>query len=155
MDLTISIVSYNTKIKLQACLESIFQYKGKKTFEVIVVDNASEDGSIEMVKSFFPQTALILNSANLFFSCAHNQAFKRAKGKYVLILNSDTLIKNNTFDECLDYFENNSEAGALTCRTTNTDGSFQLNYSEDYRYKLALLNYTFLGKIFPKTKKNI
>ncbi|OGS22591.1 MAG: hypothetical protein A2252_03160 [Elusimicrobia bacterium RIFOXYA2_FULL_39_19] len=153
MDLTISIVSFNTKDKLEACLNSIFNYTGTLDIEVFVIDNASKDNSVEMVKSKFPKVTVITNKENKFLTKAHNMAFDKAKGKYLLILNSDTLINDKTIDECVKFLENNKESGAITCKTYNSDGSFQIIYSKDYTYKLALMNYTFLGKLFPKTKK--
>ena len=83
--LTISIVSYNTKALLRRCLASIFKFTQNLSFEVIVVDNDSTDGSASMVKKYFPQVKLIANSANQFYTGANNQALAISEGEYFLI----------------------------------------------------------------------
>lgn len=112
MDVTISIVSYNTKDLLRRCIKSIYQYTKDISFEVIIVDNASKDGTVEMLRKEFPKIDLIVNQENDFFSKANNQALKIAKGKYFLILNSDTYFVDNSIRKMFDYLEKNSQVGA-------------------------------------------
>lgn len=112
MDLSISIVSFNTKDLLKRCLISIFKYTKNLNFEVIVVDNASLDGSVDMIKKGFPQVKLIVNKKNLFFSKANNQALKISRGKYFLILNSDLFFVNNSIKKMLDFLKKNRAVGA-------------------------------------------
>ena len=92
MDLSVIIVNWNTKKLLEDCLGSIFKFTKDVGFEIIIVDNGSEDGSQSMLKKKFPQVKLIPNKDNLGFAKANNQGIKIAKGKYVLLLNSDTYL---------------------------------------------------------------
>jgi len=112
--LSIVILSHNTKELLKNCLESINKNKDEADLEVIVSDNASTDGSREVVKSQFPWVKLIENEENLGFAAGNNKARNIVSGEYVLILNSDTQIKRRVFKESLKYLANHPEAGALT-----------------------------------------
>ena len=148
MDLSVIVVNWNTKKLLETCLESIYRYadnersfanaqddgkweqddEGVKgiNFEVIVVDNGSSDGSQAMVKKKFPQVKLILNKANLGFTKANNQGIKIAKGDYVLLLNSDAYLIENSFRKLLDRARSIGENfGALGPLLLNEDQSIQ------------------------------
>jgi GT2 family glycosyltransferase len=109
MDVSIVIVSYNTRQLLYNCLESIYRHTKEIEFEVIVCDNGSIDGSIEMVKVDFPNVVLIENAANIGFGPANNKAARVAKGKYLLLLNSDTLFLNNAALMFHSYAEKNKK----------------------------------------------
>lgn len=109
MDVSIIIVNYNTKELTRNCLKSIYEHTYDIDFEVIVSDNGSVDGSIEMIKNEFPQVILIENNANLGFGAANNRGLKIANGKYVFYLNSDTVLLNNAVKIFFDYWENSSE----------------------------------------------
>src|SRR3989344_8809750 len=102
MDLSVIIVNWNTKKLLENCLASIFKFTEDVNFEVIVVDNGSEDDSPKLVKEKFPQVKLIPNKENLGFTKANNQGIKISKGKYILLLNSDTYLIENSFRKLLD-----------------------------------------------------
>lgn len=118
MDVSIIIVNYNTKELTRNCLKSLFERTKDISFEVIVSDNGSNDGSIEMIKSKFPQVVLIENNANLGFGAANNRGLKIAKGKYIFYLNSDTVLLNNAVKIFFDYWENfpeKEQIGALGC----------------------------------------
>ena len=121
LDLTISIVSYNTRDYLRQCLNSIFENTRGVSFELIVVDNASTDGSAEMVAEEFSSVTLICNEENRYFAVAHNQALKLARGEFFLILNSDTVVPSETISKLATFLEDNKQAGAVTCR--EVDGS--------------------------------
>lgn len=123
MTISVIIVNYNTKGLLKRCLASVFQTKLTGDFEVFVSDNGSKDGSIEMVKRDFPQVKLIENGANLGFSKANNVAIKRSSGKYVLLLNSDTEVMNDTFVKTAEYLGANTDVGAMGCKVLLPDGS--------------------------------
>lgn len=118
MNVSVIIVNYNTKELTKNCLASIFEKTKNIDFEVIVSDNGSTDGSIEMIKSDFPQVVLIENNVNLGFGKANNIAAKIAKGKYLLFLNSDTILLNNAvkefFDRAVD--EKNKILGLYSCK---------------------------------------
>lgn len=112
MDLTISIVSYNTNVLLKRCITSIYRYTKGVNFEIIVADNASTDGTVSMIKKEFPKVKVIANKQNAFFAKANNQAIKIAKGKYVLILNADTYLVDNSFKKMFEFMENHPDVGA-------------------------------------------
>ncbi len=125
-DLSIIIVSWNTRDVLRNCLKSVVDGLGGLRTEVFVVDNASKDESAAMVAQDFPQFRLIANSDNVGFAAANNQAIKLASGKYVLLLNPDTLVKSDVLTRSFEYMEQHATVGALACRVLNADGSVQL-----------------------------
>ncbi|MBS0262847.1 MAG: glycosyltransferase family 2 protein [Planctomycetes bacterium] len=126
VDLSIVIVSWNTRDVLRECLKSVAAGLGKIQAEVFVVDNASRDGSPEMVAAEFPQFHLIANQENVGFAAANNQALKIAKGKYQLLLNPDTVVLGDVLTNSLEYMEQHPEVGMLGCRVLNGDRSVQL-----------------------------
>ena len=119
MDVSIIIVNYNTKPFLADCLNSIYEQTKDISFEVIVSDNGSTDGSIEMLKADFPQVILIENNANLGFGAANNRGLAVAKGKYVFYLNSDTILLNNAVKFFFDYWEKSPEKDCLGALGSN------------------------------------
>lgn len=125
IDLTISIVSYNTNDLLKACLKSVYENVNKIRFEVIVVDNNSIDGSIEMIKDRFPEVILIENRNNAGFARANNQAFNKSKGRFFLLLNSDTKLPAGTISAMMEFMELHPEVGIVGCQQIRPDGSIQ------------------------------
>jgi O-antigen biosynthesis protein len=115
MDLSIIIVSYNVKEKLQKNLESIFNSQGDFSFEVFVVDNNSIDGSAEMVEELFPQVRLTKNDRNLGFSVANNMAIKKASGNFILLLNPDMRLFPDTLYSSLAFAQQNPQAVVSSC----------------------------------------
>ncbi|MBP1637283.1 MAG: glycosyltransferase family 2 protein [Bacteroidetes bacterium] len=105
MDVSIIIVNYNTKDLLHNCVESVYRETKEINYEIIVVDNASVDGSQEMVETLFPKVKLIKSEENLGFGKANNVAAKKATGKYLFLLNSDTELKNNAVRLFYDFME--------------------------------------------------
>jgi len=124
MKLSIIIVSYNTIDYLRECLSSIAQFRIKE-MEVFVVDNASIDGSPDMVKTEFPWVRLITNSQNVGFAPANNQALRQCSGKFSMLLNSDTLMLEETIAKIISFMKQHPEAGVVGCKLLNTDGSLQ------------------------------
>lgn len=125
LDVSIIIVNYNTKELTRNCLRSVFDQTKDVDFEVIVSDNGSTDGSIEMIRAEFPQAILIENNANLGFGAANNRGLKIARGKYVFYLNSDTVLLNNAVKLFFDYWESSPEKdqiGALGCVLQDEEG---------------------------------
>ncbi len=155
MDVSVVVVNFNTKDKLSACLESIQKNSGGLSVEVIAVDNASSDGSAQMVRERFPNVKLIQNSENRYFTGANNQGMAAATGRNILILNSDTLVLENSLSAMSSYLDSNPGAGAVTCRMYFPDGSFYKNAAKDFTFGLALLNCTFLGAIFKSAKRRM
>lgn len=125
IELSIIIVNWNTRDLLKDCLESIYQSPPDFPFEVIVVDNGSTDGSQQLVKSNFPGVILIENEENVGYSRANNIGFSKSKGRYILFLNSDTLVHPKTLDEAVKFMEENDDAGIMGCKTLNPDGKIQ------------------------------
>ncbi|MFN8277312.1 MAG: glycosyltransferase [Chitinophagales bacterium] len=124
MDLSVVIVNYNVRYFLEQCLQSVYRAGNGITMEVFVVDNNSQDGSVEMVREKFPQVQLIANSGNPGFSKANNQAMALAKGQYVLILNPDTVVAEDTFGTCIRFMEEQTACGALGVKMIDGKGVF-------------------------------
>lgn len=124
VNVSVVIVSFNTCELLRNCLKSVFEKTTGISFEVIVSDNGSVDGSVEMVKMEFPQVVLVENNANLGFGTANNRGLDVAKGEFVFYLNSDTLLLNNAIKMFYDYWkEHESKSiGALGCNLVDADG---------------------------------
>ncbi|MDP2656213.1 MAG: glycosyltransferase [bacterium] len=125
MKLSIVIASWNVREHLRYCLASLFAYPSKESLEVIVVDNASSDGSVDMVRQEFPQVNLIANEENKGFSTANNQGIRHAKGEYILVLNDDTQIKSETLDALIAYLDTHPDVGVVGPKILNPDGSIQ------------------------------
>lgn len=131
MDLSILIINWNTRKMLRDCLTSVFEGAPEgRRYEVIVVDNASEDGSQAMVRSEFPQVTMIMNDENRGFAAANNQAMAIASGANILLLNSDTLIHGDVLARSLEYMDAHWHVGAMGCRVLNADGSLQHSTSQ-------------------------
>src|SRR3989339_1581033 len=125
-DLSIIIVNTNNKKILRECLASIFQNTHKPSLEVIVSDNGSKDGSQEMVKTSFPQIILIENGENLGFIKATNKGLKISTGRYVCLLNDDTITKDSAFDKMVEFMEKSQKKiGCCAPTLLNVDGTFQ------------------------------
>src|SRR4030042_3303383 len=127
LDLSIIIVSYNTKKLLEDCLYSIKENIGRINYEVIVVDNNSLDGSVELVKSMISEMPLELIEPreNLGFGKANNLGMKRSKGKYILLLNSDTVIKKPFMKEMMTWMDKHPKVAVTSCALRNADSTLQ------------------------------
>lgn len=125
MKLSICIVNWNVSDLLNKCLSSIYKYPPKCDFEVIVVDNASSDGSAAMIKAIFPRVKLIESKDNLGFSKGNNLAIKAAAGELILLLNPDTEVPAGSLDTLVDFIEKHKDAGVAAPKLLNPDGSLQ------------------------------
>ncbi len=125
MKLSIIILCWNDRKVIRDCLTSIYAETRRTEFEVIVADNGSTDGSIEMIRGEFPQVRLIENGRNLRFAKGNNAGIAESRGEYVLILNPDTIIHDGALDNIVAFAERHPEGGAFGCRVTFADGSFQ------------------------------
>jgi N-acetylglucosaminyl-diphospho-decaprenol L-rhamnosyltransferase len=123
--LTIIIASYNTRELLSDCLRSIYQNPPSEPYEIIVVDDASNDGTSEMVGACFPEVRLLRNETNRHYAYSNNWAFSIAQGQYVLLLNSDTIVLPQALDGMLAFLKMHPEAGVVGCRLLNGDGTIQ------------------------------
>ena len=131
MDVSIIIVSYNTADLTVACLESVFASR-QVSYEVFVVDNASQDGSAGIVREKFPQVGLVANEANRGFGAANNQALRECRGRYVIFLNPDTTVEPDSFFRMAAYMEAHPEVGLAGPRVINPDGTRQDSASDRY-----------------------
>ena len=124
-DLSIIIVNWNTRALLRECLRSVYSNLPPHTVDVIVVDNASTDGSVDMVHTEFPQANLICNSKNLGFARANNQGIALSIARYILLLNSDTVVEPDALERLIDFMDSNPRAAAAGSMLLNPDGSLQ------------------------------
>ncbi len=124
MDLSVIIVSYNVRRYLEKCLYSVLKASSNLDAEIFVVDNNSADGSGAMVSEKFPTVRLIANPVNRGFSAANNQALRLASGKYILLLNPDTVVEESTFRKCISFMNDHPDCGAQGVRMTDGEGRF-------------------------------
>lgn len=147
-DVSICIVSFNTKEHLKKCLTLIFRFTKKISFEVIVVDNASRDGSAPMVRKEFPAVHLVENRENRWFSGANNQALQRAHGTYIFFLNPDTWITSNVVKNLKNWMDQHSHVGACEPRQVDKHGSAAPTGSRLPVWWIDLLELTVLSRLF-------
>lgn len=152
MDVSIIIVNWNTEDYLRTCLRSVFDATEGIPFEVIVVDNASSDSSVAMVEREFPQVRLVANSDNKGFAAANNQGMARAKGRYILLLNSDTMVLDDVIAAALCYADAHEEAAVVGCRVLNADGSLQPTCFMYPSLLNMLLSSSYLYKLLPRSR---
>ena len=153
MDLSIIIVNYNVKEFLQNLIHSIEKASSTITKEIIVIDNASDDGSVDFIKEKFPYVKLIANQKNLGFGKANNIGLKEVHGKYILLINPDTIVAEDTFERIIQFFENNSSAGLAGCKILNPDGSLQLACRRSFPGPwTSFTKVTGLSTLFPNSK---
>lgn len=123
--LSISLVNTNNHDLLRACLDSLYSCDHGMTLEVILVDNASTDGSAEMVAARYPDVQLIINDHRQGFAANHNQAMRVSRGAFILVLNEDTIVKPGALLAMMEFLQDQTEVGAVGCRLENPDGSLQ------------------------------
>jgi GT2 family glycosyltransferase len=153
MDLSVIIVNYNVKYFLEQCLYAVYNSSKNIKVEVFVVDNNSVDGSCQMVREKFPGVRLIENKSNVGFAKANNQAIKLAAGKYILILNPDTVVEEKTFAKCIDFMEEHKDAGSMGVKMIDGKGKF-LPESKRSLPTPAVAFYKVFGlaALFPRSK---
>lgn len=148
--LSIIILSYNTKDLLKQTLDSIPFHDD---WEIIVVDNASTDGSVAMLASQFPAVRLVQNQENVGFAAGNNQAIRIAKGKFILLLNSDTIIQNNALEQMLQLFEQDPKIGVVTPKVVLPDGAIDLACHRGMPTPWRAFTYfSKLEQLFPNSK---
>ena len=159
MKLSIIIVNYNVKYFLEQVLLSVrkavssFEGDGRGAAEVWVVDNNSVDDSVMMVKEKFPEVKLVANKENVGFAKANNQAIRAASGEYVLLLNPDTVVEEDTFSKCITFMDAHPEAGGLGVRMIDGSGKFLPESKRGFPSPWAAFCKTFgLSSLFPKSK---
>lgn len=147
MDLSVIIINWNTRDLLAQCLASVYAYPLDGDFEVWVVDNASADGSVQMVRERFPQVRLIENAENVGFARANNQAIQGSTGRYLLLLNSDTVAQPDALYNMVQFMEEHPQAGVVGPKLLNPDGSFQASYARFPTFLTELLLITGLARL--------
>lgn len=150
MELSIIVVNWNTKQLLRRCLQSVQDTVSGVGFEIIVIDNASSDGSLEMVRQDFPDARLISNTTNLGFAKATNQGIAVSKGDYILLLNSDAMLQERAVEQMVAFLQERKDAGAVGPALVLPDGSYQLGAAGfEFSLGTAFNHYFFLSRLFP------
>lgn len=155
MKLSVIIVNYNVKNFLQQLLQSLFKSVVRFGFEIIVVDNNSVDGSVAMLENNYKdKIKLIVNKDNLGFSKANNIGIKASEGSYILLLNPDTLVMEDTLQKMVDFMDLHPNAGAVGVKMLDGEGKYLPESKRGLPTpKTALYKMLGLSKIFPKSKK--
>ena len=154
MDLSIAIVTHNSISPVEKCLRSLGEHPPAGGFEVIVVDNASSDGTPEMIRESFPDARVIANKDNRGYSKGVNQAFAASSGRYFLVLNPDIVVGDGSIDDLVSFMDSNPEAGIAGSKLVFQDGTVQPSCRAFYTIRALFLRRTFLGRLFPARKRS-
>lgn len=147
VDMSIVLVCWNNKAYLDPCLKSLFEGGLRSSFDVVVVDNGSTDGSQQMLAEKYPQVKLIQNTGNVGLGKASNQGIEATTGRYVLLLNNDTLVNGPALDVLVEFLDGHPEAGAAAGKLLNPDGSFQSGYAPFSTLLEEFLIATHIGEL--------
>jgi GT2 family glycosyltransferase len=150
-DISIIIVNWNTKDLLARCLQCIYATTRGMVPEVIVVDNASSDGSVEMMGEQFPQVTVVANRENLGFAAANNQAIRQAGGRYLLLLNSDAFLHEGAIETMIGHMDGYPDTGAAGCRLYYEDGTLQRSCSTFPTLATELWQALWLDRLLPQS----
>ena len=151
-DLTVVIVSYNTVLLLDQMFAALDGARGNLRIQIIVIDNASRDGSAAHLRTKYPDVELIENSVNVGFGRANNRAMSRAKGRYILLLNTDAFVAPDTLSKTIQYMEANPRCGVLGVKLVGSDGSLQPSCRYFPTPWNVFLSSTGLMRLSPKTR---
>ncbi len=152
MKLSIIIVNYKVSHLLEKCLEKIQETEFSENYEIVVVDNDSDDGSQEMVSEKFPEVVFIQNSKNVGFARAVNKGVTQSRGEYILLLNPDTELHDGALSALISFYQDHPDAGVVGGKIINTDGSFQKQCRRNIpRPMPALFRLSGLNRLFPET----
>lgn len=151
--LSVIIVNLNTRDLLRACLRSLAPAQASGDVEVIVVDNGSSDDSCAMVAAEFPQVRLIALKENRGFAVANNMGMREARGRYFLVLNSDTEVIGDALTQICDFMDSHPDVGALGPKLLNTDGTLQYSCRRFPSFRTALFHrYSLMTRLFPRNR---
>lgn len=149
-DLSVIVVNWNARELLRRCLASIQEQTQGITYEILVVDNASSDCSADMVATHFPDVGLIRNAENVGFAKANNQAISHARGRYILLLNPDTVVLDNALEQMVTFAEGEPQIGSLGCKILAPDGNIDFRCARRFPSLLTeFFSRTRLSKRFP------
>ncbi|MEM6379459.1 MAG: glycosyltransferase, partial [Bacteroidota bacterium] len=152
LQLSIIIVNYNVRYFLEQALWAVQVATKGIEHEIWLVDNNSRDDSLAMVRDRFPEVKIIANQNNPGFSIANNQAIRQANGEHILLLNPDTIVREDTFHKCLEFMEHHPDAGALGVRMLDGSGQFLPESKRGFPTPFVAFCKTFgLSKLFPKS----
>ena len=150
MELSVIIVNYNVKHFLEQCLYSVREALRQTSGEIIVIDNCSTDNSLTYLQPLFPEVQFIANKENLGFARACNQGLAISKGRFVLFLNPDTIVPEDSFESAIRFMDEHPEAGALGSKMLDGSGSFLKESKRAFPSPLTSLYKLFgLSKLFP------
>lgn len=147
--LSITIVNLNTRDLIAGCLSSVNRFTKGISYEIVVVDNGSKDGSVSLIEEKFPEVILIKNSKNEGFAKAQNQAFRVASGKYIAVLNSDTQLKSNAFGKMIQVLERHEAIGAMGPAILNKSGKLELTAFKNPSAIGAIHESFMLNRVLP------
>lgn len=154
IELSICIVNYNLTDCVIKLIDSIYEYVTGITFEILVVDNASDD-SPKRILNKYKNVNLIINDTNCFFTKADNQNLTRAKGKYILSINPDTLVAQNTVQNMIDFLRNNADVGAVAPKIVFPDGQLQVSITPFLTMKYSFFEALGINKLYPNNKTKL
>lgn len=155
IDLSVVVVSFNTRDVLATTIEAVLADAAPLRTEIIVVDNASHDGSAGMVRARFPQVHVVANTTNRFYTGGNNQGISLGRGRYVLVLNSDARPEPGTLAPMVAYLDAHPDVGALSPRLCFADGRVQRNCSRLRTYRQFLLEATPLGLVLRRMRRRV
>ena len=154
IDVTVSVVNWNTREELRGCVESVLAQDGSVSFELIVVDNASSDESAEMIAANFEnRVTLIANNENRGFGAAHNQSIARSRGRYVFLVNPDArMIEGDVLAKMVAFMDANPNIGMIGPKVLNRDGTLQYSARRYPTMLASAMRHTMLGRLFPNNR---
>lgn len=150
IDVSVLILNYNTCRLTTDCIRSVYESETEFSYEIILIDNHSSDGSVESIGREFPEVLLIANKENVGFARGNNQGMKAASGRYVLLLNSDTVVCKDTLQTMVTFMDSRSDLGAAGCKVILPDGSLDKACKRGFPTPSASFYYAFgFSKLFP------
>lgn len=150
VDVSIIILNYNTCRLTMDCLRSVYDSETRYSYEIILIDNNSHDDSVEMISKEFPDVLLIANSENVGFAKGNNQGMEASSGRYVLLLNSDTVVRKDTLETMVAFMDSRPDLGASGCKVILPDGSLDKACKRGFPTPSASFYYAFgFSKLFP------
>ncbi len=152
MDLSIIIITYNSRVPVEACLSSIEAHEPSCAYETIVIDNASVDGTAAAVAGRFPRVRVVANDENLGFSRAVNQGIRLSGGRAILIINPDIVVGDGSIDRLMEFMDAHPDAGIVGSKLVYPDGRLQHSCRSFYTMSALIYRRTFLGRLFPRAK---
>jgi GT2 family glycosyltransferase len=155
VDVTIIIVNYNTFELTCSCIDSVIQNTKDLTFEIILVDNASTESSVDLFVQKYPSVRLIKNPVNAGFTGGNNLGIQIAKGENILLLNSDVILTENSVARCLDVLKNNDRIGVITCMLKHPDGSIQKQCERFPSILLTTIELCRIHKLIPQPRRGM